>query len=248
MKRSFLVVLAAIGVAPALLPAPAAAQIIELGATPRTPLAAPVCPPGVRPQNCTIVLTQVTGLETVTDGLSAPTAVSTAGNIVAFTLGLSRLDSNLARARRDVHFLDSTYGGTTQAAISVLKPVGQRRFRRWAVVAQSPVYHLQPYLGQVVQFPLATSLPVTRGEVVALTVPTWAPVLSFNLPPNKFEYRQSRSANCNHPAAANRAQTTIGASTRYVCDYPGTRVQYSATEVTTPVPPKVQIHTADRGR
>jgi hypothetical protein len=247
MKRSSLATMAAIGVAPALLPAPAAAQIIELGAT-RTPLVAPVCPLGVRPQSCTIVLTQVTGLATVGDGLGSPTAVSTPGNIVAFTLGLSRLDSNRATAKKDVHYLDSTYGGTTQAAISVLKPVGQRKLRRWAVVARSPVYHLQPYLGQVVQFPLATSLPVTRGEVVALTVPTWAPVLSFNLPARKFAYRQSRSANCNRPAAANQAQVTLGATARYACDYPGTRVQYSATEVTTPVPSKAQIHTADRRR
>ena len=28
----------------------------------------------------------------------------------------------------------------------------------------------------------------------------------------------------------------MGQSTRYVCDYPGTRVEYSATEITNPVP------------
>ena len=29
---------------------------------------------------------------------------------------------------------------------------------------------------------------------------------------------------------------TVGQNARYVCDYPGTRVEYSATEVTDPVP------------
>lgn len=246
MKRSSsLTTLAAIGAVSALIPASAAAQILELG-VPRTPLVAPVCPPTVNAANCTIILTQVTALETIRDGVAYPTTVTKAGKIVAFTLGLSRLDKNAVTAKKDVHFLDTTYGGTTQAGITVLKPVGKKKFRRWAVAAESPVFHLQPYLGQVVQFPLDTSIPVVPGEVVALTTPTWAPVLSFNLPTKKFAYRQSRAANCNSPAATNQAQTTVGQSARYLCDYPGTAVQYSATEVTNPVPPKNQLHAADR--
>jgi hypothetical protein len=102
---------------------------------------------------------------------------------------------------------------------------------------------LQPYLGQVVQFPLLTTLSVSPGEVIGLSVPTWAPVLSFDLLPKRFAYRQSRTANCNHPASAIQAQLSIGATASYLCNYPGTRVEYTATEVTTPVPPKNQIHT-----
>ncbi|MEA2158259.1 MAG: hypothetical protein QOD66_639 [Solirubrobacteraceae bacterium] len=234
----------AIGAVSALLPASAAAGIFELG-VPKSPLVAPVCPPTVTASNCTIILTQVTALATIRDGVAYPTTVTKAGKIVAFSLGLSRLDKNLTTAKNDVHFLDTTYGGTARAGITILKLVGKKSLRRWKVMAQSPIYHLQPYLGTVVQFPLDTSIPVTPGEVVALTVPTWAPVLSFNLPTTKFAYRQSRASNCNHPAATTQTQTTIGASTRYVCDYPGTRVEYSATEVSNPVPPKIQIHAAD---
>lgn len=239
--------LAAIGAASALIPAAAAGQIFELGAT-KTPLVAPVCPPTVSASNCKIILTGVTGLETIRDGVAYPTTVTQAGKIVAFTVGLSRLDKNQTTARSDVQFLDKTYGGTTQVGITVLKPVGKKKFRRWAVVASSPVYHVQPYLGQVVQFGLDTSIPVVPGEVVALTTPTWAPVLSINLPAKKFAYRQSRAGNCNNPAATTQVQTTVGQSARYLCDYPGTRVEYSATEVTNPVPPKGQIHAADRKR
>jgi len=246
MKRSSsMTAMLAIGAVSALIPASAAAQIFELG-VPKSPLVAPVCPPTVTASNCTIILTQVTALATIRDGVAYPTTVTKAGKIVAFSLGLSRLDKNLATAKKDVHFLDTTYGGTAQAGITILKRVGKKSAFRWSVVAQSPVYHLQPYLGTVVQFPLDTSIAVTPGEVVALTVPTWAPVLSFNLPTKKFAYRQSRGANCTRPAAVTQVQTTIGASTRYLCDYPGTRVEYSATEVTSPVPPKTQIHAADR--
>ncbi len=241
MKRSSLAILVAAGVTPALAAAPATAGIIELGAT-KTPLVVPNCPPGVSSSACTIILTQVTALETIRDGVAYPTTVTKAGNLVAFTLGLSRLDANASKARTDVHYLNSAYGGTTRAAITVLKRVGKAQQRNWAVVAQSPIYHLQPYLGQVVQFPLPTTIPVVPHEVVALTVPTWAPVLSFDLPMTRFAYRQSRSANCKNPASFNQAQLTLGARARYVCNYPGTRVEYSVTEVTTPVPPKSQIH------
>ncbi len=253
MKRSLL---ATAGLAAALVPAAASAQVIELGAT-KSPLVPPVCPATVSAANCTIVLTQVTGLETIRDGVTYPTAVKKAGVIVAFTLGLSRLDPNAAKAKSDVSFLDHTYGGTTQAAITVLKPIGKKNLRRWEVTAESPIYHLQPYLGTVAQFPLAAGLvapgapplaaplPVAKGDTIALTVPTWAPVLSFGLSTSKFAYRQSRRANCTKPAAAEQAQLTIGATAPYVCDYTGTRVEYSVTEVTTPVPPTTQIHAAD---
>jgi hypothetical protein len=255
MKRSLLATASA-GLAVALAPAAASAQVIELGAT-KSPLISPVCPTTVSAANCKIVLTQVTGLETIRDGISYPTTVKKAGVIVAFTIGLSRLDPSTAKAKSDISFLDHTYGGTTQAAITVLKPIGKKNLRRWEVTAESPIYHLQPYLGTVAQFPLAAGLgtagapplaaplPVAKGDTIALTVPTWAPVLTFGLSTSKFAYRQSRRANCTKPASTEQAQLTVGATTAYQCDYTGTRIEYSATEVTTPVPPTTQIHAPD---
>ena len=118
-------------------PAAASAQVIELGAT-STPLVAPSCPAGVTPANCKIVLTQVTALETIRDGVAYPTTVKKPGSIVAFTVGLSRLAADAATARADIHFLDQTYGGTTRAAITVLRPKGAKKLRNWTVVAESP--------------------------------------------------------------------------------------------------------------
>jgi hypothetical protein len=211
---------------------PAGAMIIELGQT-KTALVAPSCPPGVTPANCKIVLNQVTSLETVRDGTSYPTTVKKPGYIVAWTLGLSILSTNRAIERTDIHKLDSLYG-TTRAGIVVLKPVGRHRQFKWKAVAASPIVHLQPYLGQVVQFVLLKPLRVVRGEAIALTVPTWAPVLSIALPSKTFAYRQSRSINC--PAATSTpADQVIGQTVAYGCAYPGTRVEYSATEITDPV-------------
>jgi hypothetical protein len=244
MKSSRMAAAAVGGLLAALVPASASAAVIELGST-TSKLVAPTCPPGVSPANCKIVLTQVTALQTIRDGIAYPTTVKKAGMIVAFTLGVSKLDSNRAKAKADIHYLDTTFGGTTQAAIAVLRAKGPKSKRQWAVTAESPVVHLQPYLGQVVQFPLTQGLPVKRGDVVALSVPTWAAVLTFNLAPSKFAYRQSRSANCQNPAATEQAQLTIGSIGSYGCDYPGTRVEYTATEITNPVQTKNYVHAPD---
>ena len=234
MKRSSLAFAAAL-VTTGIFPSLASAQAIELGQT-ASPLVAPSCPKGVSQANCTIVLTQVTALETLRDGVAYPTKVKKPGEIVAFTLGLSALSTSKATVKQDVSFLDSAYGGKAQAELTVLRPVGKRTNFEWAVAAATPVVSLEPYLGQVVQFPLATPLPVVPGETLALTVPTWAPVLSFDLTPTKFAYRQSRRANCTHPATAIQAQLTIGVSTQYQCNYAGTRAEYTATEITSPTP------------
>ena len=228
-----LTAVAAIGTAAS----PAAARVIELGATSSAPVIAPTCPVGVSAANCTIILTQVTALETIRANVAYPTTVRRSGYLVAFTLGLSRLNTSRSKALQAIKFLNATYGGAAEAAITVLKPIGRKRLRQWQVVAESPAYHLSQYFGEVVQFPLAIPLKVVPGETIALTVPTWAPVLSFNLPLKSFAYRQSRSTGCSAPASSSEAQTVVGApSVAYNCNYAGTRVEYTATEVTNPLP------------
>jgi hypothetical protein len=247
MKRTFLIA-AATALVLTIASAPAIAGIVELGAT-TTPLLAPPpcaslnscptvtkCPPSNIAANCyDIILTQVTALTTVGDGIGYPTRATKAGQIVAFTVGLSRLFTSRTTTKQAIHTLDQAYGGTARVAIAVLKETGPRLLRHWIVVAESPIFHVQPFLGQVVQFPLNTSLQILPGEAVALTTPTWAPVLSINLSTRKFAYRQSRTTSCNKPPATNAAQLSPGDAANYQCFYPGTRVEYTATEVTDPV-------------
>ncbi len=234
MKRSLMAMAGAVALC-GLLPASAIATITELGAT-TSPLVAPTCPKGIAASQCTIILTRATALETIRDDIAYPSTVKQAGRLVAFTVGLSSLSTSATTAQSDVKYLDSTYGGDPQVAITVLKRVGKKSTWTWQVVASSPLVDVQTYLGQVAQFPLTTSIPVVRGEVIALTTPTWAPVLTIDLSTSHFAYRQSRSQNCFHPPSTSQAQQTVGVSARYVCDYPGTRVEYSTTEVSNPVP------------
>ena len=137
MKRFCMLITAVATLAAVSVPASADADVVELGAT-KTPLVAPTCPPGVTAANCTIILTQVTALETIRDGIAYPTTVKKAGSIVAFTLGLSRLSTDKTTAHNDIHFLDQTYGGTTRAAITVLRPSGAKKHFKWTVVGREP--------------------------------------------------------------------------------------------------------------
>lgn len=208
---------------------------VVLGAT-RTPVAAPVCPPNVSSTNCTIILTRVTALETMRDGVVYPTKVKKAGRITAFTVGLSQLSADKATQTSYIQYLNSTYGGPARVGITILRQGPWKRHQwRWTVVANSPMFLVQPYLGSVVQIPLTNSLAVKPGETIALTTPTWAPVLSINVDSKKFAYRQSRVYNCASPPSSDQAQLTTHKVTNYACNYPGTRLEYSATEALYPL-------------
>jgi hypothetical protein len=95
-------------------------------------------------------------------------------------------------------------------------------------MASTPVMRLESYFGQKVQFPLDRSIPVKKGYVVALTVPTWAPALT-QLLDDGSSWRASR--------AKNRCNDTDSQTAQYRCLYKA-RLTYSATLITTPRPNK----------
>jgi hypothetical protein len=248
MKLPTKATVAAVALGALAAPGAAYAQMIELGAT-KTPVTAPACP-ATTPKGslCALSATRSTLLSTIRDRVIYPTTVTKEGWLVAFTLGLSPLTSSRTDRKSFIHQLDQLYGGVPQARITVVRR--QKGVSHgWTVISQSQPVRLIPYLGQVVQFPLVTRLHVLPGDAVALTVPTWAPVLSVNQSNSAFAYRQSRSgtkAQCDKPAPTQTAQTVIGQSTQYLCDYTGTGVEYSATEVTEPTVTPNFVHTRRR--
>ena len=221
----------------ALAPGLASGQIVELGQTSTTPLVAPSCVKGQPLATCKIVLTRTTAIESLSDGIINPTRVNQQGWIVSFTVGLSKLVANAKTRAALIASQDAQHGGAPALALTVLAPGPDNTF---SVVGESAVYTLTPFLGRLLQEPLSlpptfssfTALRVIRGDVIGLTVPTWAPVLSYNLSGKEFAYRQSRRANCRNTAVTQTAQTHLNDATRYGCYYTGTRVEYAATEIT----------------
>jgi hypothetical protein len=241
MTRIFLAAGATLAAVIALGSGSASAAITELGAT-TTPLAKPVCPAS---GSCPIILTETTALEVLNDGMAYPTAALHTGRIVAFTVtpaAVSLTDINGAPAtgtKPAQPGLNATYGGESEVAITVLSPSSTKIApgkRVYKVVSESPLFKLQPYFGHLVQFVLTQTLPIFKGDVVALTVPTWAPLLSVNLTANQFGWRASRSGGCL-AYTTQSAQLLVGNSAMYPCYFSATRVEYTATEITSPVPP-----------
>ncbi len=240
MKRAVRALAATSTVALAgLLPGAASAADIQIGVT-KSPLVAPTCPPNISATNCTIVLAQVTGYETRRDGIVNPTVIKRSGVISSFKLGIAGTNTVTPK---DITYLSKRYGGPAEAQLTVLRPTGTAASPSFRVAAESQVFKLRTEFGSVAEFPLISPLPVVPGELLALTIPTWAPVLSFQLDTTQFAYAQSRVAvpsstggapSCDNTLPVNLAQIIVGEFSSYGCSYPGTRIEYSALEITTP--------------
>jgi hypothetical protein len=249
MKRAVQAVAAAL-LAAALLSATASAAEVQVGVT-TSPLVPPTCPAGTAGNSCTILLYQVTAYETLRDGVANPDTIKQSGVISSFTLGLAGTDLITPTV---IALKDQQYGGPPEAQLTALVPTGTPTHPSFRVAAQTAVVKLTSELGKVAEFPLLTPLPVVRGEVLALTVPTWAPVLSIQLDPTKFAYAQSltkqwlsqsvkqangnivkqRYQSCDMTSHADLAQIVVGELSGYSCVYTGNRIEYSALEITTP--------------
>ena len=201
--------------------APAPAKIIEIGQT-----AAPNAPSC--PANPCQAVSRTTGYQAKVGTNRGLMRAPADGKIVAWSITLG------SPGKRQIKFFNDNYGGASQAGITVLKP-GSRLFHR--VLGRSPLQSLQPYFGTTVQFPLATALDIKKGQVVGLTVPSWAPALALGMG-NDTSWRASRArGNCAEPGTQS-AQLDIRDLAQYRCLYRTARLTYTATLITTPKPPK----------
>ncbi|MEJ7784021.1 MAG: hypothetical protein WKF96_04390 [Solirubrobacteraceae bacterium] len=201
----------------ALLPAAAIAKVIEIGATPTQ--AVPACP-----GSPCLAVSRTTGYQAKVGTNRGLMTVPANGRIVAWTIGLSK--PNAAQ----VKFFTSQLGGPAQAGITVLK-VG--RYLRDTVKAQGPLVSLAPYFGSFAQFPLATAIPVRKGDLIALTVPTWAPALQVGLT-GDTSWRASRPRDKCKDNKTQTAQLEVGDKAQYYCLYRTARLVYTATLITYP--------------
>ncbi len=167
MKRISLALIASAALALAL-PAIAPATLTEIGiigAT--TPATVPSCP-----GTPCLAVSRTTGFQvkvaTANNLVSAPRA----GTVVAWTITLG--NPNAAQ----IKFFNANEGGPSEAGIAILAPQKKPNLT-YKLVAQSPLVKLQPYFGKTAQFPLETTIPVKKGYIVALTVPSWAPALAL---------------------------------------------------------------------
>ena len=220
LALSFLVLLlAGLAVAPG-----ASARVIEMGAN--APTARPDCP---EPEECQAV-GRVTGYQGRSGTLRNPFVVPRAGTIVAFTLALGRPTD---RQRR---FFTEVYGGPPRVRLSVLRKGKRRRTRLdHRLIAQSRPFEVEPYFGSRPTFALDRPLRVARGHIVALTVPTWAPVFSPRLSGANWWRSSRRRGDCDN-VAQRAAQERVRGVVVYGCTYRTARLTYTASYVPDPRP------------
>ncbi|MEY2514600.1 MAG: hypothetical protein QOJ89_1958 [bacterium] len=200
------------------LPASASAKITEMGAL--ADGVAPGCPAACQ------AVTRLTGYQAKVGPDRELYQAPADGHIVAWTIALGKPTT------KDLAVFAQRYGEVPQAAVVVLDS-GEKLSR--TVVAKAPLQRLTPYLGETVQFPLVRSLPIKKGQYLALTVPTWAPALQINLG-NDTSWRSSRAS-----TGCLDTETQFGllgkrTSAFFRCLYKGVRLTYSATFISNPTP------------
>jgi hypothetical protein len=221
MKRAAAAILAALGLCLAL-PAFAAATLTEVGVLPTTtPPTVPSCP-----TSPCLAVSRTTGFQVKVGPAHNFLAVPRSGTIVAWTIALGKPNAS------QIKFFNANEGGAPEAGIAILRPVAKPNLT-YKLVAQSPLVMLQPYFGETAQFPLETTIPVRKRDVVALTVPTWAPALALGFG-HETSWRASRPRKQCSSTSALTTHTLIGSPVQYYCLYQTARLTYSATEISTP--------------
>ncbi len=204
------------------LPAAAPAKLTEVGVIGETnPATVPSCPS----PKC-LAVSRTTGFQVKVGSVRNPLSVPRNGTIVAWTITLGKPNAT------QIKFFNENEGGVAEAGIAVLQAQPKPNLT-YKLVAQSPLVKLQPYFGQTAQFPLETTIPVKKGQVIALTVPTWAPALALGFG-NDTSWRASRSKKQCLSTSSQTAHTQLSSSIQYFCLYQTARLTYSATLISTP--------------
>ena len=150
------------------------------------------------------------------------------GRVVALTLRLGRPNAD------QLNYFRTTFGGTSQARVSILKPA--RTKQRHRLLQQSELFSLEPYFGSTPTFALRRSLPVQKGNIIALTVPTWAPAFAHALGNDNAWRSSHHDDQCTSTMPPPAAQMSINSLRIYGCLYRTARLLYSVHFVLDPTP------------
>jgi hypothetical protein len=93
------------------------------------------------------------------------------------------------------------------------------------------------YFGSTPTFALTEPLRVKKTNWIAITVPTWAPILAHNLTSSDW-WRTSRAkGSCEQPKSFNQfAMSTLRQVSIFGCTYHTARLLYTATYIPDPHP------------
>jgi hypothetical protein len=205
-------------------PARATAVGQEIGGFPR-----PSCP-----GTACRVMTKTSGYNRAALGVRAPDTVPFTGKITSFRVRLGKPDSTQQGV------FNGRFGGSARVAITILRLVKTKEHFVYKAEHSSEAFDVSHRFGQSPDFDLGSRpLPAKRGDIVALTVPSWAPVLAVQLD-NSNSWRSSRRPHAGKGKDGGRGcsnfdqqtahfPTTDHKNKQYICQYTTAVLVYSAT-------------------
>jgi hypothetical protein len=213
-------------------------RVVVLGQTSETPPAS--CPGktvnGAPEVECRVE-GHVTGFQSIADGVARPFEAPFEGKIIAWSITLSKPSTVETKTTTDeTGFFNDFFGTPSEARIAVLRPVEDSKPPKYTLVRQGPIEVLNPYFGSTPVFALDHPLTVLQGQIVALTVPTWAPMFALNLSPENT-WRGSRLPDhciSREDVQGGHPQQGVGKTKTYGCYYSEARLLYTATLVKKP--------------
>ncbi|CAB4333541.1 unannotated protein [freshwater metagenome] len=197
----------------------ASARILDVGAFDTS------VKPGCPGTPC-YAISRTTGYQSRSGSNKAPMVVSHNGRIVAWTIALGKPTT------KQIAFFDSKLGGEATAQLTILsvtkKTKKTPKAKNGAVVSrQGESVKLKPYFGRTVQIALQRSIWVKKGQIIALTVPTWAPALATGLD-SSTAWNASRGKGQCEDTQGQTSQLAVKQFSDYYCKYTTARITYSA--------------------
>ncbi len=154
---------------------------VILGSTKKTPK--PLCP-----KDCSVTGT-VTGFGVLANGKKGLYRIPHDGKLVAWSVDLSK-PTKSQQADLGTKLEDKKYGTKPVGRLAVLKK--KKKASRYVLSKQTPVIDWGPDLGEKPIYTLKKPLKVHRGQVAALTMPTWAPLWTNQVDGASNSWKASR--------------------------------------------------------
>jgi hypothetical protein len=167
----------------------------------------------------------VTGFQVNNGQTRLPFLVPHDGTIKHWTLTLAQ-PTNSQRT-----FFNGFFGTPPEARLAILRRVPGTEPPRYTLRSQGSIKVLSPYLGQTVEF--GSNLKVEKGDIVGLSVPTWAPAFAQELSANNVWLASREPGACKNATDIRQGepQQKVGRRATYGCKYTTARLLYTATLV-----------------
>lgn len=167
----------------------------------------------------------VTGFQIDNGQTRLPFLVPHDGTIKHWTLTLAQ-PTNSQRT-----FFNGFFGTPPEARLAILRRVPGTNPPRYSLRRQGSIKVLSPYLGQTVEF--SSNLKVEKGDIVGLTVPTWAPSFAQELTADNVWRASREEGACKNATDIRQGepQQKLGSRVTYGCKYTTARLLYTATLV-----------------